>query len=96
MDWDGIGTWAMFFSSGAVGLGLIALSAYKAKLASKLEWERLRRSNTPPEEVVEQIQDLEAKVQRLTERADFTERLVSDVRSEPSDSEIYGTGSRSP
>ena len=42
MDWDGIGAFALFFSSGAVGLGLIALRAYKAKLASKLDWERLR------------------------------------------------------
>ena len=95
MDWDGIGTWALFFSSGAVGVGLIALNAYKAKLASKLEWERLRRSAGPGDEVVEQIQDLEAKVQRLTERADFTERLVGDGRSEQSDTEIYRTGSSS-
>ena len=95
MDWDGIGTWALFFSSGAVGVCLIALNAYKAKLASKLEWERLRRSAGPGDEVVEQIQDLEAKVQRLTERADFTERLVGDGRSEQSDTEIYRTGSSS-
>ena len=87
MDWDGIGTLALFLSSGAVGVGLIALRAYKAKLASELEWERLRRSDTDPDEVVEQIQDLEAQLHRLTERVDFTERLVGDGRSEPSDTE---------
>ena len=85
MDWDGIGTFALFLSSGAIGLGLIVLRAYKAKLASKLEWERLRRSDTRSDEVIEQIQDLEGQVHRLTERIDFTERLVGDGRSEPSD-----------
>ncbi len=87
MDWDGIGTLALFLSSGAIGVGLIALRAYKAKLASKLEWERLRHYGAPPDEVLEQIQDLEAKVHRLTERGDFSERLVGDGRSEPSDTE---------
>jgi len=76
---------ALFLSSGALGVGLIALRAYKAKLASKLEWERLRRSDPPQEEALEQIQDLDAQVRRLTERLDFTERLVGDGRSEPSD-----------
>ncbi len=37
MDWDGIGTLAFFFSSGAIGVGLITLRAYKARLASQLE-----------------------------------------------------------
>ncbi len=83
VDWDGIGAFALFISSGAVGVGLIALLAFKAKLASKLDWERLRRSDPAPDEVLEQLQDLEAKVQRLTERADFTERLVGDGSSEP-------------
>ena len=77
----------MFLSLGAIGVGLIVLRAFKAKLASNLEWERLRRSDTPPEEVLEQIQYLEAQVHRLTERVDFTERLVGDGRSEPSDTE---------
>ncbi len=95
VDWDGIGTLALFISSGAIGVGLIGLRAYKAQLASKLEWERLRRSETAPDEVLEQIHDLEAKVQRLTERADFSERLVSDGRSQPPETEVYKTGSSS-
>ena len=78
MDWDGIGVFAMFLSSGAVGVGLIALRAYKAKLASKLEWERLRHSSTPPDDALEQIRDLETQVHRLTERVDFTERLIGN------------------
>ncbi len=87
MDWDGIGTLGLFLSSGAIGVGLILLRAYKARLASKLEWERLRRSDASPDEVLEQIQDLEGQVHRLTERIDFTERLVGDGRSEPSETE---------
>lgn len=87
LDWDGIGTLGLFLSTGAIGVGLIVLRAYKAKLASKLDWERLRRSDTRPDEVLEQIQDLEDQVHRLTERIDFTERLVGDGRSEPSETE---------
>ena len=87
MDWDGVGTFALFLASGAVGVGLIALRAYKAKLAAKLDWERLRRSITPPDEVLEQIRDLETKVHRLTDRVDFAERLLGDGHSEPSDTE---------
>ena len=81
MDWDGIGVFAMFLSSGAVGVGLIALRAYKAKLASMLESERLRRSDTPPNDALEQIRDLEIQVHRLTERVDFTERLLGNKPS---------------
>ena len=87
MDWDGVGTFALFLASGAVGMGLIALRAYKAKLAAKLDWERLRRSSTPPDEVLEQIRELENKVHRLTDRVDFTERLLGDGNSEPSNTE---------
>ena len=87
VDWDGIGTMALFMTSGAIGVGFIALRAYKAKLASKLEWARLRQSEPAPDEVLEQLQTLEAQVDRLTERLDFTERLVGDGRSEQSDAE---------
>lgn len=77
MDWDGVGTFAMFLASGAVGLGIIALAAYKAKLASKLEWARLERDREAPDDMQEQIRHLEDQVQRLTERVDFTEKLLS-------------------
>ena len=79
MDWDGVGTFAMFISSGAIGLAIIALRAYKAKLASKLEWARLvRAEDDAPEQALEQILELEEQVQRLTERVDFTEKLLGD------------------
>ena len=87
MDWDGVGTFALFLSSGAVGLGFIALRAYKAKLASKLEWERLRRSDTAPDEMSEQVQSLENQVHQLKERVDFTEGLLGEGKSESSDSD---------
>jgi Mg2+ and Co2+ transporter CorA len=68
----------MFLASGAVGVGIVALKAYKAKLASKLEFARLEKyREAPDDEVQEQIRDLEDQVQRLTERLDFTEKLLS-------------------
>lgn len=87
MDWDGVGTFAFFIATGGIGLGLVALRAVKAQLAWKLEMERLRRSNAPPDEVLEQMRALETQVQRLTERVDFTERLIGDGRSDPSETE---------
>ena len=76
MDWDGVGTFALFIASGGVGLGIIALKAYKAKLASKLEWARLERSEEVPEQVAEHIRDLEDQVRNLAARVDFTENLL--------------------
>jgi hypothetical protein len=75
VDWDGVGTFALFIASGGVGLGVIALKAYRAKLAAKLEWARLEREDAPSE-VAAQVRDLEDQVQRLTERLDFTEKLL--------------------
>ena len=85
MDWDGIGTFALFLASGAVGLGLIALRAYKAKLASMLAKEKLKQASNTPEHLESQIQHLEAQVHRLTERVDFTERLLGDGRETTSE-----------
>ena len=78
MDWDGIGTLGLFVSSGAIGVGIIALRAYKAKLASKLEWARLKQARETPEPDLERLRDLEVRVQRLTDRVDFTERLLGE------------------
>jgi hypothetical protein len=77
VDWDGIGTAAMFLASGAIGVGVVLLRAYKARLASKLEFARLQREGRAPDVVQEQIRDLEDQVQHLTERLDFTEKLLS-------------------
>ena len=87
MDWDGVGTFALFLASGTVGVFLVLLRAYKMKLAAKLDLERLRRSSTASDEVLEQVRGLETKVDRLTERVDFAERLLGDGDSEPSKTE---------
>ena len=82
MDWDGIGTAALFLGTGGIGVAMIALRAYKARLDSRLEWERLRRSNPPSEEGLEQMRELETKVRWLSERVAFTERLLGKGHSE--------------
>ncbi len=80
MDWDGIGTFALFLSTGAVGVGVVVLRAYQAKLAAKLEQTRIEHSDSGPNLDLEQIRDLEEKVARLTERVDFSEKLLGDGR----------------
>ena len=77
MDWDGIGTAALFLSSGAVGVGVIVLRAYQAKLAAKIETARLARSGGDPDPAQEQIRDLEEQVRRLGERVEFSEKLLA-------------------
>ena len=59
-----------------IGAGVITLYAYRAKLASKLEWARLHAAEDVPEQTLEQIHDLQEQVERLTERVDFTEKLL--------------------
>ncbi len=83
MDWDGIGTFALFISSGALGVGIIALKAYKARLASKLEWARLERSTDVGDETAERLHHLEDQLRNLHGRLDFTEKLLSDGDSSP-------------
>ena len=78
VDWDGVGTFALFISSGAIGVAVVALLAYKARLASKLEWARLGQHRDTSEADAERIHELEVQVQRLTERVDFTEKLLGD------------------
>lgn len=84
MDWDGVGTFALFISTGAVGVGLILLRAYKLRLEARLEERRMRQLNgpMPSDEVGEQLEALSAEVRRLNERLDFTERLLGGVDEE--------------
>ncbi len=90
MPSDIIATIVFFAISGVVGAGVITLYAYKAKLASKLEWARLHAAEDVPEQALGQIQDLEERLERLTERVDFNEKLLDAGRkgvrelSEPS------------
>ncbi len=81
MDWDGIGTVALFFGSAAVGIGVILLRAYTARLAAKLEWARLEQDGGRVDHAQEQIRDLEEQVKKLSERVDFNERLLEGGRS---------------
>ena len=76
VDWDGIGTAAFFFASGAVGVGLTLLKAYSLSLKAKIERERIRAGDHGSDEVLEELQTLTTQVHRLSERMDFTERLV--------------------
>lgn len=80
MDWDGVGTFALFLSSGAVGVGMICLRAYKARLEARLEQARIEHASPGPSFDTEQIRELEEKVARLTERVDFNEKLLGDGR----------------
>ena len=92
MDWDGIGTFALFLSSGAIGVGLIALRAYKARLVAKLEMARLERSNETSDEALVMIRDLEDQVQRLTERVEFNEKLIAGPAPSGSETEEAARG----
>lgn len=91
MDWDGVGTFALFMASGAVGVGMIMLKAYKAKLEARLEEKRLQRLDAgPDEEVLDHLRDLATQVKRLTERVDFSERLLDGggrTKEEPATSD---------
>ncbi len=82
MDMDGIGTAAMFLSSGVIGVGLIWLAAYRTKL--KVGWARDRlhgSSDDAVDELRQEMHDLLAQqasqLGDLHERLDFTERLLS-------------------
>jgi len=76
VDWDGIGTAAFFLASGTLGVGLTLLKAYSLNLKAKIEQERIRAGAHGNDEVLEELQILTTQVQRLSERVDFTEKLV--------------------
>lgn len=77
MDWDGVGTFALFLASGAVGISVVMLKAYGLKLKAKLEQERLRSHEASDSaELLEKVDALEAELNRLTDRVDFTEKLL--------------------
>ncbi len=82
MDMDGIGTCALFLSSGVIGVGLIWLAAYRMKLKAGLELAKLDgSSDNAVEELRQETHDLLAQqasqLDDLHERLDFTERLLS-------------------
>jgi len=77
VDWDSLGAFALFMSGGAIGVGVIFLRVYSLKLKSVLERERIRAGANASDETAEQLQILTDQVERLSERMDFTERLLS-------------------
>lgn len=85
MDWDGVGTFALFLSSGAIGLGIIALRGYQARLASKLELARLERGRDARDDTSERLQELEDQVKSIGERVDFTDQLLQKPASAPTE-----------
>ena len=85
MDWDGVGTFALFLASGAVGVTVALVRAYKAKLSAELERERIRATHGPgSSEVTERLTAVEAEMERLTDRLDFTEKLLGAGRPDES------------
>ena len=78
MDWDGVGTFALFLATGAVGISVVMLKAYGLKLRAKLEREQLRQHGAADsQELLEKVESLQTEVGRLTERLDFTEKLLN-------------------
>ncbi len=74
MDMDGIGTMALFLSSGVIGAGLILLSAYRMTIKASLEKVRMQAISR------ETVEDLHHQMRRLSERVDFAERLLESGR----------------
>ncbi len=62
MDMDGIGTLALFLSSGAIGVGLIMLAGFRIKLKNRLD---------------DIIDHQNAQIAELQEQVDFAERLLA-------------------
>lgn len=82
MDWDGLGTLALFFSMGGVSLGLMVLAGFRMKLKQRLELQRLEGgSHEDVEQLREEMHDAleqqHAQIADLQERLDFTERLLT-------------------
>ncbi len=82
MDFDSIGAFAMFLSGGAIGLGLVLLSAYKAKLKAGMAQSQLGEASSESvdqlrEEMQQSLSQQAAEIEDLNERLDFTERLLT-------------------
>jgi hypothetical protein len=82
VDWDGIGTAALFLSSGVISVGVITLRAYAMRLQHRLELERLQHSGRDDSELAETLVTMQDQMVRLNERLDFNERLLSSKESE--------------
>ena len=82
MDMDGIGSFALFLSSGAIGIGFIILAGFRLKLKNQLELERMRgESGESVDQLREEIHDIidhqNTQIAELQERVDFAERVLA-------------------
>ncbi len=85
MDMDGVGTFALFISSGAIGIGLVWLAAFRMKLKHKLELARLGDQSADAvdqlrDEMHDLIEQQGAQLADMQERLDFAERLLTKGR----------------
>lgn len=85
MEWDAIGTFAMFLAQGAVGVGVLVLLGYRMKLKSQLEQERLKQTTAGAADELrramhELLAQQQSQLDELHERLDFTERMLTSGR----------------
>lgn len=62
-----------------LGLGGLLLGAYKVRLDAQVERSQMGAVGMD-RRALERIEELEAQVERLTERADFTDKLLGSGR----------------
>ncbi len=91
MDMDGVGTFALFISSGGIGIGLVLLAGFRMKLKHKLELARLGDQSADAvdqlrDEMHDLIEQQGAQLADMQERLDFAERLLTKGR------DLNGTG----
>ncbi len=85
MEWDAIGTFAMFLAAGAASIAWTVYAGYRVKINSELERERLRATSTDAaEDLRRELHDViaqqQAQLDELNERIDFTERMLASGR----------------
>jgi hypothetical protein len=96
VEWDAIGTFALFFSAGAVGVAWTILAGYRSRLKANLEIERMRhQSGEGVEELRQEMHELlaqqAAQLDDLAERIDFAERLLTKGNQSDRQSEAEST-----
>lgn len=74
-----------------VVVAALFLGAYKAYLAAKLDAAEIGDAATAA--ALNRIESLEAEVERLTERADFTDRLLGPAPRNQDDRDQHGASS---
>ena len=85
MEWDAIGTFAMFLAAGAASVAWTVYAGYRVKINAELERERLRATSTDAvEDIRRELHDViaqqQAQLDELNERIDFAERMLTSGR----------------